>query len=95
MLDLGTQGMQITNQAVIYALAPEARSRINSAYMFCYFVGGALGSILAGVVLAAGGWDWVCVLGGGFGALSLAMAALDRARPVRAVAAVSGAPGPA
>ena len=41
VLDLGTQGMQITNQAVIYALRPDARSRINSAYMVCYFVGGA------------------------------------------------------
>ena len=39
VLDIGTQGMQITNQAVIYALRPDARSRINSAYMVCYFVG--------------------------------------------------------
>ena len=36
--------MQITNQAVIYALRPDARSRINSAYMVCYFLGGAIGS---------------------------------------------------
>ena len=53
MLDVGTQGMQITNQAIIYALRPEARSRINSAYMFCYFVGGAIGSVTAGAVLAS------------------------------------------
>ena len=33
VLDIGTQGMQITNQAVIYTLRPDARSRINSAYM--------------------------------------------------------------
>ena len=39
VLDMGTQGMQITNQAVIYALRPDARSRINSAYMVCYFLG--------------------------------------------------------
>jgi len=45
VLDIGTQGMQITNQAVIYTLRPDARSRINSAYMVCYFVGGALGSL--------------------------------------------------
>jgi len=81
VLDIGTQGMQITNQAVIYALAPEARSRINSAYMFCYFIGGAVGSVAAGAVLSAYGWDGVCVLGAGFGVLTLAMAALDRVRP--------------
>ena len=50
MLDIGTQGMQITNQAIIYALRPDARSRINSAYMVCYFIGGAVGSVTAGVV---------------------------------------------
>ena len=43
VLDIGTQGMQITNQAIIYALRPDARSRINSAYMVCYFIGGAVG----------------------------------------------------
>ena len=63
VLDLGVQGMQITNQAIIYGLAPEARSRINSAYMFCYFVGGALGSFAAGVSYAAGGWGASCGLG--------------------------------
>jgi predicted MFS family arabinose efflux permease len=82
VLDLGTQGMQITNQTVIYALRPQARSRINSAYMFCYFVGGAIGSITAGVVLAAGGWHAVCILGAGYGALALLLAAYERLRPL-------------
>ena len=50
VLDMGTQGMQITNQAVIYALRPDARSRINSAYMVCYFLGGAIGSLAAGAL---------------------------------------------
>ena len=83
VLDIGTQGMQITNQAVIYALAPEARSRINSAYMFCYFVGGAIGSVATGAVLAADGWDGICLLGAGFAALTLGMAAFDGLRPPR------------
>ncbi len=83
VLDLGTQGMQITNQAVIYALRPEARSRINSAYMFCYFVGGAVGSVTAGAVLSVWGWDAVCILGAAFGALTLGMTAVDRVRPAR------------
>jgi len=75
--------MQITNQAIIYTLRPEARSRITSAYMFCYFVGGAVGSVTAGTVLASSGWDGVCILGAGYGALTLAMTAADHVRPPR------------
>jgi predicted MFS family arabinose efflux permease len=81
VLDMGTQGMQITNQAVIYALRPDARSRINSAYMVCYFVGGAAGSVSAGALFATHGWAGVCLLGAAFGVLTLAMSAYDRLRP--------------
>ena len=81
VLDVGTQGMQITNQAIIYALRPDARSRINSAYMFCYFIGGAAGSITAGVVYAAHGWSAVCLLGAAFGVLTCAMTIFDRVLP--------------
>lgn len=82
VLDLGTQGMQITNQAIIYSLRPDLRSRINSAYMFCYFVGGALGSIGSGVIYAKYGWYGVCVLGAGFGALSVSAAIFGILRPI-------------
>ena len=81
VLDMGTQGMQITNQAVIYALRPDARSRINSAYMVCYFAGGAAGSLAAGALYGARGWSGVCLLGVGLGLLTLAMSAYDRVRP--------------
>ncbi len=62
-LDAGMQGMQITNQAIIFTLNPDKRSRINSAYMVCYFVGGAFGSLAAGVTYAHFAWSGVCVLG--------------------------------
>ena len=80
VLDIGTQGMQITNQAIIYALRPDARSRINSAYMVCYFIGGAVGSVTAGVVYGAHGWSGVCLLGAGFGLLTCALTAFDLPR---------------
>jgi predicted MFS family arabinose efflux permease len=89
VLDIGTQGMQITNQAIIYALRPDARSRINSAYMVCYFLGGAAGSLAAGVAYGSHGWGGVCVLGAAFGALSLALTVYERLRPP--VAATSAA----
>lgn len=82
LLDVGLEGMHITNQALIYAVAPDARSRINSAYMTCYFVGGAVGSLAAGAVYSAFAWDGVCVLGAGFGVLALLLTPLDRWRPV-------------
>jgi predicted MFS family arabinose efflux permease len=81
VLDMGTQGMQITNQAVIYALRPDARSRINSAYMVCYFLGGAAGSLSAGALYGSHGWAGVCVLGAGLGLLTLGMSVFDRLRP--------------
>jgi predicted MFS family arabinose efflux permease len=91
VLDVGTQGMQITNQAVIYSLRPDARSRINSAYMVCYFVGGAVGSLSAGALYGTHGWAAVCLLGAGFGVLTLAMSAYDRVRPPLARAPVRAA----
>jgi len=91
VLDVGTQGMQITNQAIIYALRPDARSRINSAYMVCYFIGGAAGSLGAGVVYGSHGWSGVCLLGAGFGALTLALSVYERVRPP---VAVTAAPSP-
>ena len=39
ILDLGVQATQILNQSVIFRLRPEARSRLNTAYMTCYFAG--------------------------------------------------------
>jgi predicted MFS family arabinose efflux permease len=78
VLDIGTQGMQITNQTLIYALRPDARSRLNGAYMVCYFLGGTLGSLTAGLVNAHWGWGGVCVLGAGFGALTCGRTAWDR-----------------
>jgi predicted MFS family arabinose efflux permease len=78
MLDAGMQGLQITNQSIIYSLAPEARSRINSAYMVCAFVGAALGSLAAGQCYAHAGWRGDCLLGGGIGLAILVLALLWR-----------------
>jgi predicted MFS family arabinose efflux permease len=82
ILDIGTQGIQITNQALIYRIRPDARSRVNSGYMVSYFAGGAIGSLTAGTALAAFGWYGVCGLGAGFGILLLGSALLDHLRPI-------------
>jgi predicted MFS family arabinose efflux permease len=73
VLDLGCQGIHISNQSEIYKLAPKARSRINSAYMTCYFIGGTLGSVGSALCFSAGRWPAVCALGIGFAAVASLM----------------------
>ena len=60
VFDLGVQGTHISNQTIVYALRPEARSRLNSAYMTVYFLGGATGSGLSALLYASHGWAGVC-----------------------------------
>ena len=50
VLDIGCQGLHITNQTDIYRLRAEARSRINAFYMTSCFVGAALGSATAALL---------------------------------------------
>ncbi|MBR7826875.1 MFS transporter [Actinospica sp. MGRD01-02] len=71
VFDFACQSMHITNQSEIYRLRPDARSRLTSAYMTCYFAGGVIGSALASVIYAADGWSGVCALGAGFGACTV------------------------
>lgn len=70
LLDIGQQGTHILNQSVIYTLNPEARSRITTAYMTCFFFGGVVGSASSGYVFELGGWHGVAWLGGMFAGIS-------------------------
>ncbi|MFE3653221.1 MFS transporter [Streptomyces sp. NPDC059152] len=65
VLDLAAHAVHVSNQNLVYAIRPEARNRLNSAYMTSYFVGGAVGSALTSMVWGLGGWGGVCVLGAG------------------------------
>lgn len=73
VFDFACQSLHITNQSEIYRLRPDARSRLTSAYMTCYFLGGVVGSALASVVYAADGWGGDCALGAAFGACTVAV----------------------
>lgn len=83
ILDFAVQGLHITNQSVIYQRRPEARSRITSAYMSLYFVGGVIGSVTASAAYSSGGWAATSAVGAAFGAVALALwLAANTRRPV-------------
>ena len=63
VLDLGVCGLHVSNQNAIYELRPEAGSRLTTAYMVAFFLGGAVLSAASSVLYASGGWDGICVLG--------------------------------
>jgi predicted MFS family arabinose efflux permease len=72
-LDVGTQSGMVANQVRIYALRPEARSRVNTAYMTCAYLGGSVGSWAGARTYTYVGWLGVCAL-----VVLLAAAALIR-----------------
>ncbi len=87
LLDLGVQAGHVANQTRIYALAPEARSRLNTVYMVTYFLGGALGSALGAWSWTHYGWSGVCAAGTAqlLAALAVRWRAHARDRNVRGV----------
>ena len=90
VLDLGVQGLQISNQSTIYALDTEARSRLTTAYIVAMFLGGAALSAVTSALYASSGWGAVCVLGACTSAVGLALWTLT-ARVIRPLPAAPDA----
>lgn len=59
-MDVGLQAAHVSNQSRVFALNPHARSRLNTAYMFAYFIGGAAGSWAASYAWSVFQWPGVC-----------------------------------
>lgn len=87
LFDVAVQGAMILNQTRLLGVDPEARSRMNTAFVTSNFIGGAIGSALAGVLWHVGGW-WA-VMVGGVAVLGVALVVWGLGR--RALGAVSPA----
>lgn len=55
-IDIGGQGAQIANRDSIYTIQPQARNRVNTAYMVVSFLGQLTGTAVGNSLYAKGGW---------------------------------------
>ncbi|WP_437184472.1 MFS transporter [Streptomyces xanthophaeus] len=62
LLDVSMQSGMVANLARVYAVRPDARSRLNTAYMTCAYLGGSGGSWLGVRIYGLAGWQGVCAL---------------------------------
>lgn len=56
LVDVGMQTAQIANRSAIYAIAPKARNRVNTAFMVFTFCGQLTGTAVGNKLYAEGGW---------------------------------------
>jgi predicted MFS family arabinose efflux permease len=72
-VDFGVQANVVLGMRAIFALAPEARGRLNGVYIATFFAAGALGSAVGAWAFARGGWPLASSIG-----LALPLIALAR-----------------
>lgn len=60
-IDIGIQGVHISNQTRVYSLLPEARNRLNTVFMSFSFLGTAVGSAYGLFLWKLGGWHAVTI----------------------------------
>lgn len=75
LIDIGMQCIQLSNQTTMFSLCPSASNRINTIFMTTYFLGGSLGTFLAGAAWTQWGWSGVALSGS---ALALASMGITR-----------------
>lgn len=80
LMDVGVQATHISNQAIIFALNPQARNRINTVYMVSYFIGGSSGTYLATLAWAHYQWTGVCTIGLSLSVIVLVVHLLNRGK---------------
>ena len=72
-LDMGLQGMHVTNQTIVFSSHAEATNRLNTIYMVSYFIGGSFGTSVGGKAWEYFGWTGVVTAGSTFVLICLTM----------------------
>jgi predicted MFS family arabinose efflux permease len=83
LIDAGVQSCHVANQSRIYAVAPHARGRLNTAYMTAFMSGGAAGAYMGPLGLKLGGWIGFCLFPIAMLALALGFAWISTASAPR------------
>lgn len=92
LLDVSMQSGTVANLARVYAVRPDARSRLNTAYMTCAYLGGSGGSWLGVRIYGRAGWQGVCALVALLAVIALARhLAAPQGRGTRKAGAMGGA----
>lgn len=71
VIDIGMQCIQLSNQTSIFEICPSASNRVNTIFMTTYFIGGSLGTFLAGSCWHAWQWSGVAGIGAALTIISL------------------------
>lgn len=80
LIDIGMQCVQLSNQTATIQLSPNASSRMNTIYMTTYFIGGSLGTFVAGTMWSLFGWMGTVASGGCMAALAIMVSICYRMR---------------
>lgn len=71
LIDAGMQSIHLANQTSVVTLDAEAINRVNTLYMTIYFLGGSVGTFVAGICWEHFQWTGTTIAGLTFIALSL------------------------
>jgi predicted MFS family arabinose efflux permease len=82
LLDIAIQSLNILNATRLFAIAGNARSRVNTSMITSNFVAGSIGSAAAGLLWTAGGWSAVTTTELTFAAFGFTVWLLGRRGPL-------------
>jgi len=78
LLDFAVQAVHVTNQSLLFAARPEAKSRLVAVYMVFYSLGSGTGAWATTKAYAAHGWNGVSLVGASFSLIALTFWALRK-----------------
>jgi len=84
VFSVGVQSVQVLLQTRMLSIDPSARSRLNTVFVVVNFIGGAIGSALAGLVWPIGGWTGEMITGAVIVGIALTIWVVHRTRALAA-----------